>query len=104
MQRAVDEWSRFRIVVPPLTFDSGLRLYRDDLTIDIRHIGGPHATDSVIVRVGDVLFLGDAHLQPDHTPARTVIERLLSDETTQTFVTARDSTPLSRAEFAALLD
>lgn len=108
MQRAVDEWQKFRIVTPTLTFDRQMRLHRDGAIIELAHVGGDHAPDSVIVRVGGVMFLGDCIYPPFFAETeqrrydRALIERLLADEQIHTYVAAHHPEPLSRADFAAL--
>jgi glyoxylase-like metal-dependent hydrolase (beta-lactamase superfamily II) len=59
--RAVDDWRDFRILAPSITFSRTLRLPIDDLTIELEHVGGQHAADSIVVRVTEarVMFLGD---------------------------------------------
>lgn len=44
-----------------ITFTDSIRLHLGDVTCDIEHIGGDHASDSVIIHIPEdkVLFLGD---------------------------------------------
>jgi glyoxylase-like metal-dependent hydrolase (beta-lactamase superfamily II) len=109
MQFAVDEWQTFRVVVPGIAFDKHLTLHSGAVPIVLAHIGGKHAPDSLTVRVGDVLFLGDCIYPPrplwescaecDHA----LIARFLDDESIRLYVPAHTPTPCTRAEFAALL-
>jgi glyoxylase-like metal-dependent hydrolase (beta-lactamase superfamily II) len=61
LDRAIDDWSQFRVVAPDTTFSQHMRLDLDGLTIELDHIGGWHAADSIVVRVPQrrVIFLGD---------------------------------------------
>lgn len=66
IERAVDDWRTFRVVAPDVTFSSCLRLYYDAVTLDMQHVGGAHAEDSIIVRIPEskVMFLGDCFYPP----------------------------------------
>ena len=66
MDQLVDDWSEFRVVVPSLAFSQRLSLHLDGLTVEVEHVGGQHADDSVIVRVPEagVVFLGDCFYPP----------------------------------------
>jgi len=59
--RAIDDWRDFRILVPSITFSRTFQLPIDDLTIELEHVGGQHAADSIVVRIREarVMFLGD---------------------------------------------
>jgi glyoxylase-like metal-dependent hydrolase (beta-lactamase superfamily II) len=54
-------WDGFHIVVPMRAFTGTEVLPLDDLRLELRHVGGAHAPDSIIVRVpGErVAFIGD---------------------------------------------
>jgi len=80
---AVPDWTDFRIVLPDETFDDTLRLPTD---VVLRHVGGNHAPDSLIVLTDGVALLGDAfypppyHLRtPDDTVDYAMIKELLSE-------------------------
>lgn len=55
-----------QVRVPSLTFSHKLHLVVDDLTIELEHVGGQHAADSIVVRVSaaGVIFLGDCYYAP----------------------------------------
>jgi glyoxylase-like metal-dependent hydrolase (beta-lactamase superfamily II) len=104
--RAIDDWRTFRILIPAITFTDKLRLYLDGLTLDIEHVGGRHAPDSVVVcaREAGVLFTGDCyypppiHLrEPGDTLDFAMIESL-ADTSVNAYVDAH-GLPLTRAEF-----
>jgi glyoxylase-like metal-dependent hydrolase (beta-lactamase superfamily II) len=104
--RAIDDWRTFRILIPSITFTHKLRLYLDGLTLDLEHVGGNHAPDSIVVHVQEagVLFTGDCyyrppvHLrEPNDTLDLTMIESL-ADEAVNTYVDGH-GVPMSRAEF-----
>lgn len=64
--RAVRDWSGFRIVVPEIVFDDRLILRLGDMDLDLEHVGGQHAEDSIVVRVPQAggMFLGDCYYPP----------------------------------------
>ncbi|TCC09824.1 MBL fold metallo-hydrolase [Kribbella soli] len=80
---AVPDWTDFRIVLPNQTFDDTLTLPTD---VVLRHVGGNHAPDSVIVLADGVALLGDAFYPPPYhlrTPEDTIdyamVKGLLSE-------------------------
>lgn len=66
INRAVEDWRNFRIVLPEIVLAKTLRLYLEGTTIEVEHVGGQHAPDSVIVRLPEsrTLFLGDCFYPP----------------------------------------
>lgn len=66
MMRAMEDWRNFRIVLPEMVFAHMMTLYVDDVRIDLEHVGGQHAPDSVVVRVpgAGVVFTGDCYYPP----------------------------------------
>ena len=68
IENLIDDWSSFRILLPHLCFRSRLNLYYDDLQIELLHVGGVHAADSILVRVphAGVMFLGDSYYPPPY--------------------------------------
>ncbi|MET9270453.1 MBL fold metallo-hydrolase [Kribbella sp. NPDC003557] len=81
---AVPDWTGFRVVPPVQTFDDTLTLPTD---VVLRHVGGNHAPDSVIVVADGVALLGDAfypppyHLRgPDDTADYAMIKQFLSEQ------------------------
>ena len=48
---AVNDWRGFRISKPTIMIESNLSLYLDEITLDICHVGGKHASDSIVVSV-----------------------------------------------------
>ena len=86
---AVDNWKTFRIVVPDVVFEKEYLIDLDGLAIELIHIGGKHAEDSIVVKVPEdrVMFLGDCyyppplHLRgPDSTPSLDMLRWLQNDE------------------------
>jgi glyoxylase-like metal-dependent hydrolase (beta-lactamase superfamily II) len=108
--RAIDDWRSFRILLPAITFMHKLRLYLDGFTLDLEHVGGRHAADSVVVRVleAGVLFTGDCyypepiHLREDNddTLDGQMIEAL-ADDAIHIYVDGHGD-PRSRAEFLSI--
>lgn len=66
LARAIEDWRHFRVIVPEITLAQLLRLHLDDVTVEIRHVGGQHAVDSLVVRVVEprVLFVADCYYPP----------------------------------------
>lgn len=66
----LDDWRELRVATPNLTFTDEMTLYEDDLTITLRHVGGHHADDSIIVQTSTgVLFVGDSYYSGKDNPA-----------------------------------
>jgi glyoxylase-like metal-dependent hydrolase (beta-lactamase superfamily II) len=87
--RAIEDWRNFRIVLPELVLSKLLCVYLGDMTIEIEHVGGQHAPDSVVVRLPEagVMFTSDCyyppplHLRrPDDTLDADMIESLLDED------------------------
>jgi cyclase len=56
------DWGDIELAPPFLTYESGVRVYVDDLACEVRHVGTPaHTTNDSIIWVSDnsVLFSGD---------------------------------------------
>ncbi len=112
MGRAVDDWRGFAVVVPTVTFSHTMRLHVDEVSIELEHVGGQHAEDSIVVRVPEaqVLFLGDCvyppplHLRtPDAAPDWAMLRRFLEDEAIELYLGAHNREPASKADLRALL-
>lgn len=113
IQREVDDWHGFHIVIPTLTFTTTMTLYMGDLSLELEHVGGQHAPDSIVVKVlpAGVAFLGDCYYKPvawQRTPTSTtdydLIRRLLDDERIHTFIDGHTPAPMRREDFARLLE
>lgn len=72
-QRAIRDWRAFRFVIPDDVFETSKLIRLESLAIELRHVGGAHSEDSIIVKIPEagVMFLGDcyfpapAHLRTD---------------------------------------
>ena len=66
LERAIPNWATFRIVLPDILFDHSLTLQCGRLILELEHVGGQHAEDSIVVKVpqAQVLFLGDCYYPP----------------------------------------
>jgi glyoxylase-like metal-dependent hydrolase (beta-lactamase superfamily II) len=66
LERAVGDWEEFHIVVPNITFPETLSLQCGNIQLELEHVGGQHAEDSIVIRVphAGVIFLGDCHYPP----------------------------------------
>lgn len=98
------------VFIPSLTFSKRLRLYGDNLTVELEHVGGQHAPDSIVVRVPEagVLFLGDCYYPPplhlraaEPAPDLAMLAALLSDGY-EWYIGGHDR-PHSRAELRTAL-
>ncbi len=107
---AVKDWKTFQIIVPVDTFEKAELITLDGLVIELEHIGGQHAEDSIVVKISQdgVKFLGDCyypppvHLRkPDSVPSFDMLRRLRSD-VYNLYVESHD-TPFTRADLIELL-
>lgn len=66
MAGQLDKWHDFRLVQPNMTFSHELILHVNDTRIELAHVGGQHADDSIIVKFprSGVMFLGDSYYPP----------------------------------------
>jgi glyoxylase-like metal-dependent hydrolase (beta-lactamase superfamily II) len=110
MQKAVEEWRHFRLLVPEITFSRRMRLFLDGLTLELEHVGGAHAADSVVVRLPEarVMFVSDCyyppplHLRkPEDTLDKAMIDSLV-DDAYDVYIDGHGK-PRTRAEFAAMV-
>ena len=107
---AIDDWSTFQIVVPEETFENEKSISLDGLTIELEHVGGEHAEDSIIVKVPQdgVMFIGDCyyppplHLRkPDSAPSLDMLRRL-QESAYNLYVEGHDK-PFTQAELVKFL-
>jgi glyoxylase-like metal-dependent hydrolase (beta-lactamase superfamily II) len=113
MHRAVEDWHGFRIVPPSITFTATLTMDMGGTPIELEHVGGQHAGDSIIVRLpaAGVAFVGDCFYKPvpavrlpDAIHDRALVRRLLQDDTAHTFIDGHRPEAQSRETFARLAD
>ena len=109
--KAMEDWEAFRIVVPEDVFEKGTSFNLDRLVIELEHIGGKHADDSIIVKVPQdgVMFLGDCyyppplHLRgPDSAPSFGMLGQL-QNSAYDLYVEGHDR-PCRRSELLKLLE
>lgn len=93
--QAIEDWDTFAVRVPTVTFSQRMRLYIDDMRIELEHVGGQHAADAIVVRVPEqrVLFLGDCFYPPplhqrppDAVPDRAMLANFAADDTADIYV------------------
>lgn len=60
--QAVDDFASFQVKAPNVTFTEEMTLHLEGLTLNLQHVGGHHAADSIIVQIVEekVVFVGDA--------------------------------------------
>jgi glyoxylase-like metal-dependent hydrolase (beta-lactamase superfamily II) len=85
---AVDDWQSFRIVVPEDVLEKESLINFDGLAIELEHVGGEHAEDSIVAKVpkDGVMFIGDCYYppplnirKPDSGPSIEMLRRLQND-------------------------
>jgi glyoxylase-like metal-dependent hydrolase (beta-lactamase superfamily II) len=108
---AIEDWDSFRIVVPEVVFQTEAMLDLDGLTIELEHVGGEHAEDSIVVKAptDGVIFIGDCyyppplHLrQPDSAPSTDMLRKLQSYDY-DLYVEGHDR-PFTKAELRKALN
>ncbi len=109
--QAIRDWREFSIARLTVTFSTRMALYRDHMHIELEHIGGRHAADSIVVKLPEqrVMFVGDCYYPPpfhlrkadDVDLDTTMLDRLLGEE--YDWYIDGHGTPYSRAAFAAML-
>ncbi len=109
--RAIQDWATFRIVVPDIVFDNRMTLQLGPMSIELEHVGGQHAPDSIVVKVpqAQVMFLGDCyyppplHLRtPESKPSLAMLAALESEKYTL-YVEGHDR-PLMRTKLLRMLE
>lgn len=60
---AISDWREFHVPRPTMTFSKTMTLHLDEILIELEHVGGVHADDSIVVRFPKqrVMFLGDSY-------------------------------------------
>lgn len=108
--QAIDDWDAFQIIVPEELFERARIINLDGLAIELEHVGGEHAEDSIVVRVPQdgVMFLGDCyyppplHLrEPDSVPSLDMLRRL-QNTAYNLYIEGHDK-PFTRAELLKFL-
>lgn len=66
LAQAIEREDAFRYILPTTTFARTMTLPLDGLTLELEHVGGAHAADSIVVRIKErgVMFLGDCYYPP----------------------------------------
>lgn len=105
-----EDWSSFQIILPEQVFEETERIDLDGLSIELEHVGGAHAEDSIIVKVRQegVIFLGDCfyppplHLRkPGAGPSLEMLRRL-QDPVYDLYIEGHDK-PFTRVELLKFL-
>jgi len=107
---SIEDWAAFRIIVPEEVFEKERLIRLDGITIELVHVGGEHAEDSIVVKVPQdgVMFIGDCyyppplHLRkPDSSPSLDMLRRL-QDSAYGLYVEGHDK-PFTQIELARFL-
>ncbi len=108
--KAIEDWASFRILIPEDVFEKESLIDLDGVTLELEHVGGEHAEDSIVVKVPEdgVMFIGDCyyppplHLrQPDSAPSLDMLRSLL-DDAYQLYVEGHDK-PFTQTELLGFL-
>ena len=82
---SIEDWAAFQIIVPEEVFEQEATIDLNGFTIELEHVGGVHAEDSIVVKVPHegVMFLGDCYYPPplhlregDPVPTFEMLRRL----------------------------
>jgi glyoxylase-like metal-dependent hydrolase (beta-lactamase superfamily II) len=65
-KRVIKDWDAFQIIPPEVVFKHSKILNLGKMRVELQHVGGKHAADSIIVKVPEegVMFLGDCYYPP----------------------------------------
>lgn len=108
--RSIENWGAFRIIVPEDVFETEDVIQVDRLTIELFHVGGEHAEDSIVVKIPQdrVMFLGDCYYppparlrKPDSGPSFYMLRRL-QNNAYNLYVEGHDK-PCTRTELLKFL-
>lgn len=106
----IEDWEAFRIVIPVDTFKKTELITLGGLEIELEHIGGQHAKDSIVVKIPQdgVMFLGNCYYPPPthlretgSAPSFDMLEKL-QNNSYDLYVESHDK-PFTRAELMELL-
>lgn len=110
-ERAIQNWTAFQIVLPDIVFDSSMTLQLGRLSLELEHVGGGHAEDSIVVKVpqAQIMFLGDCyyppplHLRISESKASMAMLAALESKEYTLYVEGHDK-PLTRAKLLRMLE
>ena len=109
--KSIDDWSAFQIIIPEEVFEKEEIIDLDGLAIELEHVGGEHAEDSIVVKVPQemVMFLGDCYYPPplhlreeDSAPSFEMLRRL-QNSAYDLYVEGHDK-PFTRVELLKFLE
>ncbi len=108
--RAIRDWTAFRVIIPDVVFDDFMIIPLGQVRLELEHVGGQHAPDSIVVKVpqAGIMFLGDCyyppplHLRtPESKPSFEMLAALESKAYTL-YIEGHDR-PLTRAKLLGML-
>lgn len=101
-----------QIALPDVIFEERLTINLGDVTCQIQHVGGDHATDACVIYVEEdrLLFLGDCLYEAIYTPVRhytgtklfPLVDRVLAFDA-QHYIEGHTETVMSRAEIETMI-
>lgn len=91
-------------MLPQVTFSDQLFLFLGDMPVNMTHVGGQHAADSILVLVDGVLFIGDCYYPPadSDVPDAAMLAALMQYPAVH-YVEGHYQ-PMTRADFAQRFD
>ena len=104
---AIPDWREFRIAKPTIAFHKNLTLYYDEMTLELEHVGGKHAPDSIAIRIPEsgVIFVGDSYyptpFSDDDDLALGMLDSFLDEK--YTIYVDGHGAPRTYAEFANMI-
>jgi glyoxylase-like metal-dependent hydrolase (beta-lactamase superfamily II) len=110
-ERAIRDWDSFRIILPAIVFESTLKLKVGQFSLELEHVGGGHAEDSIVVKIpqAQIMFLGDCYYPPplhlrtsESKPSMAMLAKLQSQEYTL-YVEGHEK-PLTRTKLLDMLE
>lgn len=100
------DWADFQIVLPEILFSQRRHLTVCGINLELRHVGGVHAADSIVVTAVEdaVMFLGDCYYPANLTegPIDTDMLADLLNEPVETYIDGHRK-PMSRAKLERIL-
>ncbi len=110
-ERVIQDWATFRIILPDVVFDSTLMLQFGQIRLELEHVGGQHAGDSIVVKVpqAQIMFLGDCyypppfHLRTPESKASMAMLAALESKDYTLYVEGHDK-PFTRAKLLKMVE
>ncbi|WP_349408776.1 MBL fold metallo-hydrolase [Pseudalkalibacillus sp. SCS-8] len=85
----INDWDSFEIKLPNITFKDRMMLHLGSTSLELKFIGGIHASDSILVKdlKSNILFVGDCFYPPpihlrkkEDTHSLDILKKLVAEE------------------------